>query len=115
VKRTEAIEILAAAKGDAVSITTMRAVAEWHATPAADERQPSTSLDAWAPPRRGLGLALSQPDRPDPGHRRRRLALMQLGVLATIAERRHGTSITSSSSTALMRLSGVSRSPGQTA
>ena len=84
-KRTDAIEIIAAAKGDAISVATMRAVADWYNTDGAKRRHiDNVGCMGGAAPI-GLGLALSQPQ-----HRVIIIdgdgsLLMQLGVLASIA------------------------------
>src|SRR5688500_12588488 len=84
-KRAEAIQILAAAKADAVSVATMRAVADWYQTDGAKERHIDCvgCMGAAAP--LGLGLALAQPDRRIIVIDGDGSLLMQLGVLATIA------------------------------
>ena len=84
-KRAEAIEILAAAKGEAVSVATMRAIADWYQTDGAAERHIDCvgCMGAAAP--LGLGLALAQPDRRIMVIDGDGSLLMQLGVLATIA------------------------------
>ena len=84
-KRAEALDILAAAKGEAVTVATMRAVADWHRTPAASERHLDAvgCMGAAAP--LGLGLALAQPNRRVIVIDGDGSLLMQLGVLATIS------------------------------
>ena len=85
-RRAEAIELLAATKGDGLSVTTMRAIPDWYATGAA----PAMHLDnrgcmGGAAPM-ALGLALAQPNRRVMVIDGDGSLLMQLGVLATIAE-----------------------------
>ena len=84
-KRAEAIEILAGAKGDAISVATMRAVADWHRTDAAKERHIDCvgCMGGAAP--LGLGLALARPERRVVVIDGDGSLLMQLGVLASIA------------------------------
>ena len=84
-KRADAIEIIAAAKGDAVSVATMRAVADWHKTEGAKERHiDNVGCMGGAAPI-GLGLALAQPERKVIVIDGDGSLLMQLGVLASIA------------------------------
>ena len=84
-KRTEAIEIIAAAKAGAISVATMRAVADWYKTDGAKERHVDNigCMGGAAPI--GLGLALAQPDRKVIVIDGDGSLLMQLGVLASIA------------------------------
>ena len=85
-KRFEAIEILAAAKAEGdLSVATMRAVADWYRTDAANERHiDNVGCMGGAAPM-GLGLALGQPQRRVVVIDGDGSLLMQLGVLATIA------------------------------
>jgi phosphonopyruvate decarboxylase len=84
-KRVEALEIIAGAKGDAVSVATMRAVADWYATSGAKERHIDNigCMGGAAPI--GLGLALAQPERRVIVIDGDGSLLMQLGVLASVA------------------------------
>jgi sulfopyruvate decarboxylase subunit beta len=84
-KRAEAVEIIAGAKGDAISVATMRAVADWYRTDGAKERHIDCvgCMGGAAP--LGLGLAMAQPDRHVIVIDGDGSLLMQLGVLASIA------------------------------
>jgi phosphonopyruvate decarboxylase len=86
-KRVDAIELLAATKGaDGVSVTTMRSIPDWYDTGAATERHIDNigCMGGAAP--LALGLALSQPERQVMVVDGDGSLLMQLGVLASIAE-----------------------------
>ena len=83
--RTQVLEVLAAAKGDAVSVATMRAIPDWYAAGGA----PALNLDnrgcMGAAAALGLGIALARPERKVLVIDGDGSLLMQLGGLATIA------------------------------
>ncbi|HWO74007.1 MAG TPA: thiamine pyrophosphate-dependent enzyme [Dehalococcoidia bacterium] len=83
--RAQVLEVLAAAKGDAVSIATMRAIPDWYAAGGA----PALNLDnrgcMGAAAALGLGIALARPERKVFVIDGDGSLLMQLGGLATIA------------------------------
>ncbi|HLF71090.1 MAG TPA: thiamine pyrophosphate-dependent enzyme [Dehalococcoidia bacterium] len=84
-KRVEALEVLAGAKGEGVSVATMRAIADWHALGGA----PDLSLDnrgcMGAAASLGLGIALARPERRVIVIDGDGSLLMQLGGLASVA------------------------------
>jgi phosphonopyruvate decarboxylase len=85
VKRYEALEAIAALKGDAVSVGTMRAIPDWYGLGAA----PGLNLDnrgcMGAASALGLGIALAQPQRRVIVIDGDGSLMMQLGSLASIA------------------------------
>ena len=86
-KRVDAIELLSATKGETgISVTTMRSIPDWYDTGVATERHIDNigCMGGAAPI--ALGLALAQPDRQVMVIDGDGSLLMQLGVLASIAE-----------------------------
>lgn len=86
-KRVDAIELLSATKGETgISVTTMRSIPDWYDTGVATERHIDNigCMGGAAPI--ALGLALAQPDRQVMVVDGDGSLLMQLGVLASIAE-----------------------------
>ncbi|WP_103383310.1 thiamine pyrophosphate-dependent enzyme [Pseudonocardia dioxanivorans] len=86
--RTEAVEILAAARGDMLSVVTMQPVATWNALGQADDRNFDVVGCMGSAASIGLGLALARPaDRvlviDGDGS-----LLMQLASLVSVAEQR---------------------------
>jgi len=87
VKRAEAIEVLADARGDdGLSVVTMRAIPNWYGIGAARERHLDNIGCMGAAPSLGLGLALAQPSRRVMVIDGDGSLLMQLGALASIAD-----------------------------
>ena len=84
-KRREAIDLLAAAKGDGVSVATMRAIPDWYTAGAGPERHLDNigCMGGAAP--LALGIALAQPGRRVMVVDGDGSLLMQLGVLASVA------------------------------
>ena len=84
--RREALEILAASKGDGISVATMRAVPDWYAIGAAPEMHLDNigCMGGAAPT--ALGIAIAQPRRQVMVIDGDGSLLMQLGVLASVAE-----------------------------
>jgi thiamine pyrophosphate-dependent acetolactate synthase large subunit-like protein len=85
--RTEAVEVLARARGTMLSVVTMQAVAPWNALGQADERNFNVVGCMGSAGAVGLGLALAQP-----GERVLVLdgdgsLLMQLATLVSVADR----------------------------
>jgi sulfopyruvate decarboxylase subunit beta len=84
-KRWDAIEALAAAKSDGVSVATMRAIPDWYtAGGGPDYHLDNIGCMGGAAPL-ALGIALAQPDRRVIVIDGDGSLLMQLGVLATVA------------------------------
>jgi phosphonopyruvate decarboxylase len=84
-RRSEALELLAAQKGNGVSVATMRAIPDWYATGAAPQLHLDNRGCMGAAAALGLGLALAQPERPVFVLDGDGSLLMQLGALASIA------------------------------
>jgi phosphonopyruvate decarboxylase len=84
-RRAEALELLAAQKGDGVSVATMRAIPDWYETGAAPDLNLDNRGCMGAAAAFGLGLALAQPERPVFVLDGDGSLLMQLGGLASIA------------------------------
>ncbi len=84
-RRAEALELLAAAKGDGVSVATMRAIPDWYASGAAPELNLDNRGCMGAAASMGLGIALAQPARRVMVIDGDGSLLMQLGGLASIA------------------------------
>ena len=84
-RRAEALELLAAQKGNGVSVATMRAIPDWYETGAAPELHLDNQGCMGAAASFGLGIALAQPERPVFVLDGDGSLLMQLGGLATIA------------------------------
>lgn len=86
-KRTEALSILAAYKGDdGISVATMRAIPDWYATGKAPERHLDNRGFMGGASAFALGLAVAQPQRRVIVIDGDGSLLMQLGSLASIAE-----------------------------
>lgn len=85
-KRREALEVLAALKGDGISVATMRAVPDWYAIGAAPEMHVDNigCMGGAAPT--ALGIAIAQPGRKVMVIDGDGSLLMQLGVLASVSE-----------------------------
>ena len=84
-RRAEALELLAAQKGDGVSVATMRAIPDWYDAGAAPRLHLDNQGCMGAAASFGLGIALAQPGRPVFVLDGDGSLLMQLGALATIA------------------------------
>lgn len=84
-KRAEALEVLAAQKGDGVSVATMRAIPDWYEAGGAPELHLDNQGCMGAAASFGLGLALAQPERRVFVLDGDGSLLMQLGGLASIA------------------------------
>jgi sulfopyruvate decarboxylase subunit beta len=84
-KRSEALDALAAYKADAISVATMRGVAGWHARGGSAERHIDCTGCMGGAASLGLGLALAQPERRVIVVDGDGSLLMQLGILAGIA------------------------------
>jgi phosphonopyruvate decarboxylase len=84
-KRDEAVELIAATKGDAISVTIMRSVQPWWQAGGADERHIDCTGCMGGAGAIGLGLALAQPERSVYVLDGDGSLLMQLGTLASIA------------------------------
>jgi sulfopyruvate decarboxylase subunit beta len=84
-KRSEALDALAAYKPDAISVATMRGTAGWHTRGGSAERHIDCTGCMGGAASLGLGLALAQPDRRVIVVDGDGSLLMQLGVLAGIA------------------------------
>jgi phosphonopyruvate decarboxylase len=84
-KRMEAIEILAAHKGEGLSVATMRAIPDWYAQGAGPEMHLDNRGCMGGAAPMALGLALAQPGRQVLCVDGDGSLLMQLGVLASIA------------------------------
>lgn len=84
--RQEAIEVLAEARGDAISVATMQSIPPWHDA----EQAAKDHIDAvgcmGSASGLGLGLALAQPGRQVVVLDGDGSLLMQLGALVTVAE-----------------------------
>lgn len=86
--KQEAISVLAAHRGDAVSVATMQAVAPWHDAGQASRLHIDASACMGSASSLGLGLALGRPDRRVIVLDGDGSLLMQLGSLVTIASRK---------------------------
>jgi phosphonopyruvate decarboxylase len=84
-RRAEALELLAAQKGNGVSVATMRAIPDWYETGAAPQLNLDNRGCMGAAAAFGLGIALAQPERPVFVLDGDGSLLMQLGALASIA------------------------------
>ena len=85
-KRDEAVEFIAATKGESsVSVTILRSVLPWHESGAAGQRHIDCTGCMGGAGGIGLGLALAQPDRRVYVLDGDGSLLMQLGTLASIA------------------------------
>jgi phosphonopyruvate decarboxylase len=84
-KRDEAVDLIAASKGDGVSVTTMRSVLPWSEAGAAAERHIDCIGCMGGAASLGLGLALAQPQRRVFVIDGDGSLLMQLGGLASVA------------------------------
>jgi thiamine pyrophosphate-dependent acetolactate synthase large subunit-like protein len=84
-KRWDAIELLAAAKGSGVSVATMRAIPDWYTAGGGPDRHLDNigCMGGAAP--LALGIALAQPGRRVMVVDGDGSLLMQLGVLASVA------------------------------
>jgi phosphonopyruvate decarboxylase len=84
-QRREALEVLAALKGEGVSVATMRAVPDWYLLGAAPEMHLDNigCMGGAAPT--ALGIAIAQPQRQVMVIDGDGSLLMQLGVLASVA------------------------------
>jgi sulfopyruvate decarboxylase subunit beta len=85
--RTEAAEILAAARGDMLSVVTMQAIRPWKALGQSGSRNFYVQGAMGSAAAIGLGLALAQPDERVLVIDGDGSLLMQLGSLVSIAER----------------------------
>jgi phosphonopyruvate decarboxylase len=85
VKRDEAIEVLAAQKGDGVSVATMRAIPDWYAAGVAPDLHLDNRGCMGAASALGLGIALAQPQRRVIVIDGDGSLMMQLGSLTSIA------------------------------
>src|ERR1043165_5070326 len=85
-KRFEALELLAAAKGDGISVATMRSIPDWYTLGAAPERHLDNIGCMGGAAALGFGLALAQPQRRVVVIDGDGSLLMQLGGLASIAD-----------------------------
>jgi phosphonopyruvate decarboxylase len=84
-KRAEVLKIVAAAKGTAISVATMRAIPTWHAVGGAKEFHFDNLGCMGGAASTGLGLALAQPGRKVIILDGDGSLCMQLGVLVSIA------------------------------
>ena len=84
-KRADAVEMIAANKGEGVSVTTMRSVLHWYEAGGAAERHIDCLGNMGGAAALGLGLALAQPDRRVLVVDGDGSLLMQLGTLASVA------------------------------
>jgi thiamine pyrophosphate-dependent acetolactate synthase large subunit-like protein len=84
--RTEAVRILADARGDMLSVVTMQAVAPWNACGQADDRNFNVTGCMGSAASIGLGLALARPDDRVLVLDGDGSLLMQLGSLVSVAE-----------------------------
>jgi thiamine pyrophosphate-dependent acetolactate synthase large subunit-like protein len=84
-RRAEALELLAAQKGNGVSVATMRAIPDWYQAGAAPQLNLDNRGCMGAAAAFGLGIALAQPERPVFVIDGDGSLLMQLGGLASIA------------------------------
>jgi phosphonopyruvate decarboxylase len=84
-RRAEALELLAAQKGNGVSVATMRAIPDWYEAGAAPQLNLDNRGCMGAAAAFGLGIALAQPQRPVFVLDGDGSLLMQLGALASIA------------------------------
>ncbi|HEX5141505.1 MAG TPA: thiamine pyrophosphate-dependent enzyme [Dehalococcoidia bacterium] len=84
-KRAEALEVLAAHKGDGVSVATMRAIPDWYDFGAAPDLNLDNRGCMGAASALGLGIALARPERKVMVIDGDGSLLMQLGTLASIA------------------------------
>lgn len=84
-KRADAVEVIAANKGQGISVTTMRSVLHWYEAGAAAERHIDCLGNMGGAAALGLGLALAQPERRVMVVDGDGSLLMQLGTLASVA------------------------------
>lgn len=84
-RRAEALAILAASKGDGVSVTTMRAIPDWYETGGAPDLNLDNRGCMGAAAALGLGIAIAQPSKRVMVLDGDGSLLMQLGGLASIA------------------------------
>jgi sulfopyruvate decarboxylase subunit beta len=84
-KRAEAVAILAANKGEGVSVATMRAIPDWYEAGGAPDLNLDNRGCMGAASSLGLGIALAQPERRVIVIDGDGSLLMQLGTLATVA------------------------------
>lgn len=83
--RTEAVKVLAAARGDMLSLVTMQAVAPWNACGQADDRNFNVTGCMGSAASIALGLALARPDDRVLVLDGDGSLLMQLGSLVSVA------------------------------
>ena len=84
-KRADAVDVIAANKGEGVSVATMRSVLHWYEAGAADQRHIDCLGNMGGAAALGLGLALAQPERRILVVDGDGSLLMQLGTLASVA------------------------------
>ena len=84
-KRGEALEVIAALKGDGISVGTMRAIPDWYDLGAAPELNLDNRGCMGAASALGLGIALAQPQRRVIVIDGDGSLMMQLGSLTSIA------------------------------
>jgi phosphonopyruvate decarboxylase len=84
-KRSEALEVIAALKGDGISVGTMRAIPDWYDLGAAPELNLDNRGCMGAASALGLGIALAQPERRVIVIDGDGSLMMQLGSLTSIA------------------------------
>ena len=84
-KRAEAVAILAANKGEGISVATMRAIPDWYEAGGAPDLNLDNRGCMGAAASLGLGIALAQPERRVIVIDGDGSLLMQLGTLATVA------------------------------
>jgi phosphonopyruvate decarboxylase len=84
-KRSEALEVIAALKGDGISVGTMRAIPDWYDLGAAPELNLDNRGCMGAASALGLGIALAQPDKRVIVIDGDGSLMMQLGSLTSIA------------------------------
>jgi phosphonopyruvate decarboxylase len=85
VKRIDALSVLAAAKGDAVSVTTMRAIPDWYEVGGTRSFHLDNRTCMGVSAAIGLGLAMARPGRRVMVIDGDGSLLMQLGTLASVA------------------------------
>ena len=85
-ERSEAIDILAEGRGDAISVATMQSASPWYEAGQSDGDHVDASACMGSASSLGLGLAIARPDRKVMVLDGDGSLLMQLGSLVSIAE-----------------------------